>query len=80
MKNFLIGLFVFISLPLLIATQIISILCASLQFVLEWTDFGVNWIFDWYHNLVSSRMNSTDSGYTASGTVHLKKKEEGGQE
>ncbi|MCQ2311587.1 MAG: hypothetical protein MJZ64_07560 [Paludibacteraceae bacterium] len=60
MKKFLIGLLVLISLPLIIVTQFISVLCATLRFVLEWIEYAIDWLFNWEKGLVDSQISNKE--------------------
>lgn len=56
MKKLLIGLFVFVSLPLLIVTETVSILCSTLRFILYWVEFAMDWLFNWYKGIVDNQL------------------------
>lgn len=55
-KKFLIAVFVTLSLPFVLVTQIISIISTTIKFVFGLIEYGMNWIFDRFQEYVKDQI------------------------
>lgn len=56
MKKVLKIIFVTLSLPFVLVTQIISLISTTIKFIFGWIEYGMDWIFDRFQEYVKDQI------------------------